>query len=160
MKNKFFGSKLNSILLLVLIILMIIALFVMFKNKTDYINMWKQKTPVINNAIINNKNNQNYLSNQIEEIPEEGYFSGIITEKNNDCLVDATCTLELDNSVLIIYNPSRVSGQQPIGKIEGTLNVGENVEIYAKVATNIHSEVYKDVWTIIGSEKYYIKVVK
>lgn len=44
MKNKFFGSKLNSILLLVLIILMIIALFVMFKDKDKYLETFSKIT--------------------------------------------------------------------------------------------------------------------
>src|SRR3989344_224291 len=36
--NRFFGSKLNTVLLVALIILMVIALKVMFKNKDTYIN--------------------------------------------------------------------------------------------------------------------------
>lgn len=42
MQNNFFGSKLNSVLLLVLIVLMIIALIMMSKNKEMYLNGFKQ----------------------------------------------------------------------------------------------------------------------
>ncbi|MFA6273755.1 MAG: hypothetical protein WC662_01210 [Candidatus Paceibacterota bacterium] len=47
MKN-FFGSKLNSVLLLVLIILMIITIGIMRKNKTDYLGALgiKKEVPV------------------------------------------------------------------------------------------------------------------
>ncbi len=37
MENKFFGSKLNSVLLLVLIVLMVIAIRFMYKNKEVYL---------------------------------------------------------------------------------------------------------------------------
>jgi len=47
MNNKFFGSKLNSILLLVLIILMIIALCVMFNDKEKYLGAIPKQAPVI-----------------------------------------------------------------------------------------------------------------
>jgi len=55
MKNKFFGSKLNSILLLVLIALMVIALFIMSKNKELYLGALdiKNTEVVIDNSIIN-----------------------------------------------------------------------------------------------------------
>lgn len=51
MKNKFFGSKLNSILLLVLIILMVIATGIMKKNRADYFGALgiKDKTAQIDN---------------------------------------------------------------------------------------------------------------
>lgn len=61
MENKFFGSKLNSVLLLILIILMIVALVIMSKNKEIYLNGFKQinqKTEIEenqNNSQINNK---------------------------------------------------------------------------------------------------------
>ena len=38
--NNFFGSKLNSALLIILIILMVIALKVMFKDKGTYFPLW------------------------------------------------------------------------------------------------------------------------
>jgi hypothetical protein len=66
MENKFFGSKLNSVLLLFLIILMIVALVVMSNNKEIYLSGFKQinqKTEIeknqnnsqINNEILGNK---------------------------------------------------------------------------------------------------------
>jgi len=68
MKNKFFGSKLNSVLLLILIILMITALCVMFQNKETYLPKFVKQVPVvidntqevipanIRNEILGNKN--------------------------------------------------------------------------------------------------------
>jgi len=47
MKNKFFGSKLNSVLLLILIILMIVALYVMFQNKETYLPKFVEQNPVV-----------------------------------------------------------------------------------------------------------------
>ncbi|MFA6301305.1 MAG: Gmad2 immunoglobulin-like domain-containing protein [Candidatus Paceibacterota bacterium] len=42
MQNNFFGSKLNTALLFILIILMIVALLVMFENKETYFPFWSQ----------------------------------------------------------------------------------------------------------------------
>ena len=50
MQNKFFGSKLNSILLLVLIVLMAIALYVMFQNKATYLPLYQKQIPVVINT--------------------------------------------------------------------------------------------------------------
>lgn len=57
MQNNFFGSKLNSILLLVLIILMIITLCVMFQNKETYLPLFQKEIPVV-------------VDNTQEKIPE------------------------------------------------------------------------------------------
>ncbi|MFA6273756.1 MAG: hypothetical protein WC662_01215 [Candidatus Paceibacterota bacterium] len=55
MQNKFFGSKLNSVLLLVLIILMIIAIGIMRKNKADYLGALgiKKEASVLSNVVKN-----------------------------------------------------------------------------------------------------------
>ena len=47
MQNKFFGSKLNSVLLLVLIILMIIAIRIMRRNEKEYFGIFQKETPVV-----------------------------------------------------------------------------------------------------------------
>lgn len=47
MQNKFFGSKLNTILLCVLIILMVIALYVMFQNKEINLGALEKQVPVV-----------------------------------------------------------------------------------------------------------------
>lgn len=74
MKDKFFGSKLNSILLLVIIVLMIIAIFI-FKNNSNqqisdenYENQMKWATE--NNGI---PNGWVKWSDTIAEIPVEKY---------------------------------------------------------------------------------------
>ncbi|MEI8174761.1 MAG: hypothetical protein WCG28_02300 [bacterium] len=46
MYNKFFGSKLNSILLLVLIILMVIAICIMLRNEKEYFGVFQNKVQV------------------------------------------------------------------------------------------------------------------
>ena len=46
MPNNFFGSKLNSVLLLILIVLMIFALRIMLKDKATYLPVLEQNTPV------------------------------------------------------------------------------------------------------------------
>ena len=56
MQNKFFGSKLNSVLLLILIILMVITLYVMFQNKETYLPKFQKQVPVV-------------IDNTQEEIP-------------------------------------------------------------------------------------------
>ncbi len=45
MKNKFFNSKLNSILLLILIILVVGILYVMFQNKETYLPIFQKQVP-------------------------------------------------------------------------------------------------------------------
>ncbi len=48
MQNKFFGSKLNSILLLILIVLMIVAIHFILENKEMYLGVFQKQTPVLN----------------------------------------------------------------------------------------------------------------
>ncbi len=62
MQNKFFGSKLNTVLLLVLIVLMIIALVMMSKNKEMYLSGFKQ---LDQNAEIEKNQNSNQSNNEI-----------------------------------------------------------------------------------------------
>lgn len=50
MQNKFFGSKLNSVLLVILIILMVVAVKIMLKDKEKYF-----PTPVQDSQILGNK---------------------------------------------------------------------------------------------------------
>lgn len=45
MQNNFFGSKLNSFLLLILIILMIFAIFIMLQNKEVYFGVFGKRAP-------------------------------------------------------------------------------------------------------------------
>ena len=47
MKNEFFGSRLNSVLLLILIILMIIAIKIMLRNEKIYFNVFQNQVPVV-----------------------------------------------------------------------------------------------------------------
>ncbi|MFA6177854.1 MAG: Gmad2 immunoglobulin-like domain-containing protein [Candidatus Paceibacterota bacterium] len=46
-QNEFFGSKLNSVLLLVLIILMIIAIKIMLRNEKEYLGVFQKQVPVV-----------------------------------------------------------------------------------------------------------------
>jgi len=45
MQDKFFGSKLNSILLLILIILVVGAIYIMLQNKETYLNVFQKQVP-------------------------------------------------------------------------------------------------------------------
>lgn len=49
MQNKFFGSKLNSVLLLILIVLMVFALRIMLKEKETYLPSFHNKEQIIGN---------------------------------------------------------------------------------------------------------------
>ncbi len=62
MQNKFFGSKLNTVLLFILIILMVIALIVMSKNKEMYLGGFKQ---LDQNAEIEKDQDSNQSNNEI-----------------------------------------------------------------------------------------------
>jgi len=66
MQNKFFGSKLNSVLLLVLIVLMVIALRFMFKNKEIYLPSIAQDVKKENPENVINQKDQ--IQNSIEEL--------------------------------------------------------------------------------------------
>lgn len=46
MENKFFGSKLNSILLLVLIVLVSCAIYIMLQNKEVYLDVFQKEVPI------------------------------------------------------------------------------------------------------------------
>ncbi|MFA6397904.1 MAG: hypothetical protein WDK96_03640 [Candidatus Paceibacterota bacterium] len=69
MQNNFFGSKLNSILLLVLIILMVVALVFMYKNKELYLQTFfpsnEQITP--ENLVVDQNNKSNNVSEVLRE---------------------------------------------------------------------------------------------
>lgn len=63
--NEFFGSKLNTVLLLILIVLMIIALRVMFQNKETYLPFAVKETNTDETpspAIFGNKDDLVFLS--------------------------------------------------------------------------------------------------
>lgn len=62
MQNKFFGSKLNTVLLFILIILMVIALIVMSKNKEMYLSGFKQLDQ--KNEIVKNQDKYEILGNK------------------------------------------------------------------------------------------------
>lgn len=65
MQNKFFGSKLNSVLLLILIVLMIIAIIIMRKNEEIYLKGFQK----IDQNIDNNQNqNQNEITGNKEDL--------------------------------------------------------------------------------------------
>ena len=53
MSHSFFGSKLNTVLLVILIILTVVALHMMKEQKQMYIDAWQKplgQTPTINNT--------------------------------------------------------------------------------------------------------------
>jgi len=64
MQNNFFGSKLNSVLLLVLIILMIIALLMISKNKELYLDGFKKTDQNIENK----KNQENEITGNKQDL--------------------------------------------------------------------------------------------
>ncbi len=86
MQNNFFGSKLNTVLLVILIILMIIALRFMYKNKETYFPSLGQQKITTNN--LNSYNpNQNTATNNEESIAEiftnqPGAVKSIIDKSN------------------------------------------------------------------------------
>ncbi|MCM2339351.1 MAG: Gmad2 immunoglobulin-like domain-containing protein [Burkholderiales bacterium] len=61
MDNKFFGSKLNSILLLILILLVLGVIYVMFQNKETYLSVFKP-------SLISNKNTEDVVNRAQEPL--------------------------------------------------------------------------------------------
>ncbi len=94
-----------------------------------------------------------------ESLKGEEYISGVITEVDNGCIADGWCLIEVDDKYWIIYNPGFVMERLPVGKIEGPLDVGVEVDVYAKKSEE-KSETHENLYTIVGDEKYYIKVEK
>lgn len=79
MQNKFFGSKLNSVLLLILIVLMIFALRIMLKDKATYLPFTKIeqiKTPVGDTKYEVSKEEQSVKSNESTEATKNPYIVG------------------------------------------------------------------------------------
>ena len=81
-------------------------------------------------------------------------FSGIITALDNGCWVDGICKIQIDNKSWVTYNIGRNINQLPIGEIEGELTIGAKVEVSTNKDNNTGE------YTIVGSTKYYIKVIK
>lgn len=130
MQNNFFGSKLNTILLLILIVFMIFALRVMLKDKETYLPL-------------------------ISETSKEIKLSGLVTDKVDECYVDGVCAIEIKNKYWIDYMHDTRIEQRPRGTTEGTFEVGSMVEVYA-----VRDHVIDGYYTIFGDEKYYIKVIE
>jgi hypothetical protein len=155
-------SKTNKVLLVVVILLLVVIIWMLWhmrkaeEGKDAYVEVQSELNPTLNKPEFQLEP----YSPPADIKAEERNFSGIVTDKDNGCFVDGACLLELDNSALLIYNPGRVAGQQPIGKAEGPFEIGNTVEVYAKQVIDMRSGTYKDVWTIVGDTKYYIKVVQ
>ncbi len=71
MQNKFFGSKLNTVLLVVLIVVMIIALKLMRENKEMYENAWQGKGPNTHTQIKSNMEGPDYTPPHVEGRAED-----------------------------------------------------------------------------------------
>ncbi len=144
MQNKFFNSKTNTILLLILVVLMIIALRWMSQDKMKYFGTSQTFKPVT--QIPQDKNQSQVSSN-------EKQFSGTITKRDDGCFADGLCFIQIDNNYWVLHT----KGWTPtLGTVEGDLNVGSKVEVYAEKYNEESS--YKNTYSIIGNSKYYIKV--
>ena len=90
-------------------------------------------------------------------------FTGIITETNNGCWADGTCSIKVDNKWIV----AEIGGLRPPNskpEIQGSLiginfsqdtnkYIGKRVEVYAKQTDG-------DSFTIYGNESYYIKLLE
>lgn len=157
MQNKFFNSKLNTALLLVLIILMIIALRWMYDNKQVYVNGIKSEVPTGYTTTINNPNDKDYIpATHTKEniVIGKNNFSGKITALDNGCWSDGICKIQVDSKTWVTYNIGRNINHYPIGNVEGELVVGAKVEVYGEKDSAGND------YTLVGNENYYIKVVR
>jgi hypothetical protein len=109
MQNNFFGSKLNTVLLFILILLVLWAISLMLKNKEVYLP----------NLVLNSG---------------EKTFTGIITDENHGCWSDGQCALEINNKYWVETGRGWYNG--PIGQREGELKIGAKVEIFAQKSDN------------------------
>ncbi len=97
-------------------------------------------------------------------VGNEAKITGIITDVNHGCWVDASCSIQLNNKIWIGYDsgstPLMLSDNPPA---RGTINggdfskdksqyIGKRVEAY--VATTPDGS-----FTLYGSSKYYIKII-
>ena len=81
MQNKFFGSKLNTVLLLVLIILMVIALRWMYQDKNTYIPVTNQNQIIPIGDTVYEEDNDNSYRNPPSDLVtsgEDGTHNAII----------------------------------------------------------------------------------
>ncbi len=77
--DKFFGSKLNTVLLLILIILMFFAIKVMLQNKEEYLTPLDNKTDTpVARQVSGNKDDLVYFS-----IAPESKVSGVVSYKGS-----------------------------------------------------------------------------
>lgn len=96
---------------------------------------------------------------------KEARFAGIITNVNQGCHVDNTCSIQLDNKSWITYEagstPEMLSDHPPKrGRIIGmnfstdsSQYIGKKVEVYGAKVSNEN-------YTIYGSSQYYIKLIE
>ncbi len=174
MQNNFFGSKLNTAFLLVLILLMLIALKWMYQNKQiirgETLQDGEDKNALVKDTKFNDFNmtvedvellDNAGLSNPTftlqDIVGSDGLpliaLTGTITALDNGCWSDGICKVEINNKIWIIYNIGRNINHELMGTTEGQLTVGGKVEIKAK-------KVDANNYTLVGDKGYYIKVVK
>ncbi len=158
MQNKFFNSKLNTALLIILIILMIIALRWMSQDKAKYLGTNSTPAPVTQIPDDSTKINPTKPTTPdvVKDLPGEKRFSGTITNRDDGCFSDGLCLIEVDKNYWVLYI---MGWTQTKGTIEGELNIGAKVSVYAEKYTDENSE-HPNTYSIIKNEKYYIKVIK
>ena len=154
MQNKFFGSKLNSLLLLVLIILMVIAIRIMLRNEKEYFGVFG-----IN---VDSEKNQNKINDDWKKYPSNdtvGYRScPAVTGHDSeqiDCLPEASLKKVLGNkddlTSFSILPDSKVHGILSFrGTIEGAYffeaNIGINILDINKKTLKQSNAVAKSDW--------------
>jgi hypothetical protein len=90
-------------------------------------------------------------------------FKGTITDVNNGCWSDGTCSIEVDGKwwIAIIEGGLRAPGYEPeirgdvVGIVfnESNDSLGKEVEVYAKKVDEIS-------FTVFGSKEYYVRITR
>lgn len=89
-------------------------------------------------------------------------LEGIITNTKNDCWVDGTCSIEVNNKwwIAIVYGkrdpsfiPKEHGTYNGIRFTEDNESIGKRVKVYAKIKKNNHL-------TLEGSKMYYVKTIE
>lgn len=116
MPNNFFGSKLNSVLLLVLIVLMVFALRIMLKNKETYLPFAEENTE-INSPEMNTEQEPENINTWTGEPLGENQYISLQKDLNGDGKIEDISyeIAKTQNQNRLILNVNDVSYVQPPG---------------------------------------------
>lgn len=126
----------------VVIVLAVVALVIAYNKKEEPVVTVapEEQTPVAND--------------------QEATFSGEISAVDTGCFVDAICSVTVDGKKVILLTGMRLGEVPEVGTLKGVESIGD---LEAKIGSraNVYAaKAPEGEYTLYGSTKYYVEVLK